>query len=116
MKKKDNVDLEYRINEIYSYGIKMIIINLVFYGIAELFLYIRYEKITAVGYILLVLLAVSIYIVAVNDTRHRKIIKLYNEDKPGLIEFLKKRQELEIPEKAKKIELLISDIEADKFY
>lgn len=116
MKKKDNVDLEYRINEIYSYGIKMIIINLVFYGVAELFLYIRFEKMTVVAYILLALLVISIYIVSINDARHRKIIKLYNEDRPELIEFLKKRQELEIPEKAKKIELLIKDIEADNFY
>lgn len=116
MRERDNVDLEYRINEIYSYGIKAILINFAIYGVAELLLYIRYEKLTLVGYILLVFFVASVYVIASNDSRHRKIIKLYNEDRKGMIEYLNKRKSLESPEKAKKIELLIEDIEADRFY
>lgn len=116
MKDKTNIDLEYRINEIYPYGIKQIIFSILVYIMAEVMIFIRFKKVTVVGIILLAFLAIYIFVVYSNDSRHRKIIKLYNDDKAGLIEFLNKRKSLEVPDKSEKIDLLLKDIEADNFY
>lgn len=116
MKDKNNIDLEYRINEIYPYGIKQIIFSVVIYALAEMMIIIRLKKITVVGIVLLAFLAIYIFIVYSNDSKHRKMIKLYNDDKAELIEFLKKRIALETPDKVEKLELLLKDIEADHFY